>query len=77
MRRRFSGSRARCPRPGEVTQPPGSGGDGAPPGGNKTSCKELADGERYLPKGRSAAESAARRRNDTAMERRGAHVSSG
>ena len=39
-----------------------------------TSREELADGARYLPKGGSAAGSAARRRNDTAMERRGAQV---
>ena len=39
-----------------------------------TSREELADGERYLLKGRSAARSAARRCKDTAMERRGAQV---
>jgi hypothetical protein len=43
-----------------ITHPRRSGGAGAPPAGNKTGCEELADGERYLPKGRSAARSAAR-----------------
>ena len=53
-----------------------SGGAGAPPAGTKTGREELADGARYPSQDGSAAESAARRRNDTAMERRGAHVSS-
>jgi len=30
-----------------ITHPGRSGGDGAPPAGNKTGRKELADGERY------------------------------
>ena len=51
-----------------------SGGAGAPPAGTKTGREELADGERYPSQDGSAAESAARRRNDTAMERRGARV---
>ena len=65
----------RCPRPGEVTQPPGSGGAGAPLAGTKTGREELADGARYPSQDGSAARSAARHRNDTAMERRGAQAS--
>ena len=39
-----------------------------------TSREELADGARYPSQDGSAARSAARRRNDTAMERRGAQA---
>ena len=42
------------------THPRRSGGAGVPPGGTRTPREELADGACYLPKGRSAAESAAR-----------------
>ena len=57
-----------------ITHPGRSGGDGAPPAGNKTGCKELADGERYPSQDGSAARSAARHCEDTAMERRGAQA---
>src|SRR3569833_3149094 len=65
----------RCPRPG-VTQPPGSGGAGAPLAGTKTGREELADGARY-PAERLDQPPEARPgcRNDTAMERRGAQAS--
>jgi len=59
MRRRGSG--VECGARGlEETHLQRSGGAGVPPGGTRTPREELADGACYLPKGRSAAESAAR-----------------
>ena len=59
---------ARCGACGRGrTQAARLGGAGAPPGGTRTPCEELADGdepERLVP------ESAARRRTGAAMERR-------
>ena len=64
----------RCPR-AEETHLKRSGGDGAPPGGNKTSRKELADGERYpFTLERISRQKRGPASEDTAMERRGAQA---
>ena len=44
MRRLDGGARMRRLREGDERTPQPPGGDGAPPGGTRTSCQELADG---------------------------------